>query len=237
MLPAQPNQSIIDGLNVLQELAIQPEPVSGKALSQELGLETTKVNRILKTFEHLGLAYKTNSRKYTGGPGMHVLAAQSLFASGLIQAAFHVLAELHQYKKVVALGVLWRDMVSYLYHWHPGISATEAIGRNALFPADKSSIGIALLAAKPAAEVNTIYAKKEPAGNTRNDLFEKLTLTRQRGYGEAQNQGSRSLALTIGQPPFAGIALSGDIPQPSTSGYLDILEKSANTIEKNIKKS
>src|SRR4051812_48324405 len=32
MLPAQPNQSLIDGLSVLQALAVSTEPVGGRAL-------------------------------------------------------------------------------------------------------------------------------------------------------------------------------------------------------------
>ena len=93
-LPAQPVKGLQDGIIVLQQLANMREPVSGLELSRELGIEKTRVNRILKTLTSLGIAYRTGSRKYTSGPGMHVLAAQSLAASGLFRASIKHLEEL-----------------------------------------------------------------------------------------------------------------------------------------------
>src|SRR5258706_11898625 len=113
MLPAQPNQSLIDGLTVLQALAVSTEPVGGRALARELGLEATRVNRLLKTLAYLGMARQTPKRKYLPGPAMHVLSAQSLFGSGLIRRALPVLENLQQSGHVVALGVLWRGPVCY----------------------------------------------------------------------------------------------------------------------------
>ena len=86
-LNAQPNQSLIDGIATLQALAMSPEPIGSRELARQLGIDSTKVNRLLKTLAYLGIARQTANRKYTAGPGMHVLAAQSLFASGLIRRA------------------------------------------------------------------------------------------------------------------------------------------------------
>ena len=98
-LPAQPVKGLQDGIIVMQQLANMREPVSGLELSRELGIEKTRVNRILKTLTYLGIAYRTASRKYASGPGMHVLAAQSLAASGLFRASVKHLEELDKRQK------------------------------------------------------------------------------------------------------------------------------------------
>ena len=82
---AQPNQSLIDGIAVLQALAVSPDPVGGRELARRLGFEPTRVNRLLKTLAYLNIARQTADRRYAPGPGMTVLAAQSLFASQFIQ--------------------------------------------------------------------------------------------------------------------------------------------------------
>jgi len=91
MLPAQPNQSLIDGLACLQQLASEREPVGGRELARDLGLEPTRVHRLLRTLAHLGLAQQDAQRRYRPGPGIHVLAAQAMFGSGLLRRALPVL--------------------------------------------------------------------------------------------------------------------------------------------------
>ncbi|NUQ01597.1 MAG: helix-turn-helix domain-containing protein, partial [Armatimonadetes bacterium] len=149
MLPAQPNQSLIDGLACLQALAGEARPLGVTELGRRLGLETTRVHRLLRTLAHLGLVRQNAARKYEVGPAIHVLSAQSMFASGLLRRALGPLEGLQTTGHAVALGVLWRDSVSYLYHREPGMNAAEALGRVGLFPADQSSIGLVLLAAQP----------------------------------------------------------------------------------------
>src|SRR5262245_29763060 len=103
MLPAQPNQSLIDGLACLQALASSSEAVGNRELARALGLEPTRVNRLLKTLAHLGLAEQDAQRRYRPGPAIHVLAAQSLFGSKLIRRAIGPLEELHRFGLIVAL--------------------------------------------------------------------------------------------------------------------------------------
>ena len=124
-LNAQPNKSLIDGITTLQALATSPDPVGSRELARRLDIDPVKVNRLLKTLAYLGIARQTADRKYTAGPGMHVLAAQSLFASGLIRHALPVLENLRRFGHTVALGVLWQDNVSYLFHAPPGIEASR----------------------------------------------------------------------------------------------------------------
>src|SRR3569832_995305 len=125
---AQPNQSLIGGITTLQALATSPEPVGCRGLARRLHADPTKLNRLLRTLANLGIARQTANRKYTAGPGMHVLAAQSLFASGLIRRALPELEALRRFGHTVALGVLWGDNVSYLFFVPPGIVALCGLG-------------------------------------------------------------------------------------------------------------
>src|SRR3569832_2831769 len=126
---AQPNQSLIEGITTLQALATSPEPVGCRELARRLQADPTKINRLLKTLAYLGIARQTANRKYTAGPGMHVLAAQSLFASVLIRRALPELEALRRFGHTVALGVLLGVNVSYLFHAPPGIVASRGRGR------------------------------------------------------------------------------------------------------------
>lgn len=214
MLPAQPNRSLIDGLTCLQALAGHRSPVGSRALARESGLEPTRVNRLLKTLAHLGMAQQIEDRRYISGPGMHVLAAMSLFGSGLVRQALGPLEALHRFGLTVALGVLWRDQVSYLYHGEPGMTAAMALGRVGLFPATRSSIGLVLLCRETDEQVRSLFDGREIAGfpGGVNALLATLGEVRLRGYarvdGEAE-PGHVSLAVPVGEDPYAAIAIAG----------------------------
>jgi DNA-binding IclR family transcriptional regulator len=141
----------------LQAVAGSESPVGSRQLARELGLEPTRVNRLLKTLAALGLIAQTAGRRYAAGPGIHILAAQSLYASGLIRYALPVLESLHDTGYLVAMGVLWRDKVSYLYHAAPGTPSIEAVGTRGFFPAMESGIGRLLTAYEPLEHIDTIY--------------------------------------------------------------------------------
>ncbi|MDU0354753.1 helix-turn-helix domain-containing protein [Paraglaciecola aquimarina] len=61
---AQLNQSLIDGIATLQELALSSDPIGCRALARRLNMDPTRVNRLLQTLEHIGIARKTAKRKY-----------------------------------------------------------------------------------------------------------------------------------------------------------------------------
>ncbi len=234
--PAQPNQSLIDGLTVLQALAVSQGPVGGRALARELNLEPTRVNRLLKTLAYLGMARQTPDRKYLPGPGMHVLAAQSLYGSGLVRRAIPVLERLAQFGRVVALGVLWRDQVSYLYHWEKGLLSVQAVGRLNVYPASMSSIGRVIMARLPESAVRELYAGRDiplfPGGI--EDLLHALRREREQGYAfvvQRPEPFSSSLAVPLGEPPFAGIALGGGVPPEKVAEYVVELKNAAREIE------
>ncbi len=208
--PAQPVKGLIDGLAVLQALAIATCPVSGAHLARILGFERTRVNRILKTLASQGIAYQTSDRKYMSGAGMHVLAAQSLFGSGLIQRSLPFLEKMGGTDHVVALGVLWKTTVSYLYHRLPGMNHYEALGRLVLYPATESSVGMALLAERSDKEINSLYSGRDIPGygNDINRLFFDIMEVRRQGYSHVTVY-DHSMAVAVGSPAYAAIAISG----------------------------
>ena len=229
---AQPNQSLIDGIATLQALASAPEPIGCRELARQLDANPTRVNRLLKTLAYLGIARQTADRKYTAGPGMHVLAAQSLFASGLIRRALPVLEDLRRFGHTVAMGVLWNDSVSYLFHAPPGIEAAKGLGRIGLLPATTSGIGIVLLSQMSDDEVRELYEGVDipmfPAGI--ESLLATLVQTREQGYARvhvADDRDHHIVAIAMGDPVHAGIAMSGWIPEAATAELVAALRQAA----------
>jgi DNA-binding IclR family transcriptional regulator len=229
---AQPNQSLIDGILTLQALASAPEPVGCRELARQLGANTTRVNRLLKTLAYMGIVRQTSDRKYAPGPGMHVLAAQSLFASGLIRRALPELERLRRFGHTVAMGVLWNDSVSYLFHAPPGIEAARGLGRIGLLPATTSGIGIMLLSQLPDEEVHELYDDREIPmfPNGIESLLAKLAVTREQGYARvhvADDRDHHVVAVATGAPVVAGLAMSGWIPEAATAELVDALRAAA----------
>jgi len=234
-LNSQPNQSLIDGIATLQALATSSEPAGCRELARRLDIDPTKVNRLLKTLAYLGIARQTADRKYAPGPGMHVLAAQSLFASGLIRRALPVLEALRRFGHTVALGVLWEKNVSYLFHAPPGVEASHGLGRIGLLPATTSGIGMVLLSEHEDQEVRELYADADipqfPGGI--EQLLAKLDEVRRLGYARVHVADARDhhvIAVSTGDPAHAGVAVSGWIPEAATPPIVEALQAAAAEI-------
>lgn len=232
---AQPNHSLIDGIRTLQALAVAPEPIGCRALARQLGLDTSKVNRLLRTLAYLGIASQTANRKYTPGPGMHVLAAQSLFASGLIRRGLPALERLRRFGHTVAMAVLWNDTVSYLYHAPPGVDSAQAVARIGVLPACTSGIGMALLARLPDEELTRIYTDRDIPGYPGGlpALLERLEEVRQDGFIRfrgSTGEDRHTIAIAVGNPAYAGIGLSGWLPEAATPNLLAALKAAADQI-------
>ncbi len=231
---AQPNQSLIDGITVLQALAISTNPVGCRELARRVGLETTRVNRLLKTLSYLGIARQTPDRKYRAGSGMTVLAAQSLFASGLLRRALPALEGLRHFGHTVAMGVRWRDNVSYLFHAPPNMPATDALGRIGLYPATRGGIGMVLLAAITDEEVAEIYEGEDiPGYASLSALTDALAAIREQGFVRLKvhdEPEQHTVAITVGQTAYAAIGFSGWIPEAAMPQMLDQLHRAAEQI-------
>jgi DNA-binding IclR family transcriptional regulator len=240
--PAQPNQSLIDGLACLQALASHGQPVGSRELGRMLGLEPTRVNRLLKTLAFVGLAQQDSNRKYLPGPGIHALAAQSLRGSGLIRRALGPLESLFDLDLQVAMGVLWGDQVCYLYLHSPGESAAEGIAQSSLYPAAWSGLGQALLADLTDDDIRSLYAEGRhlvaPTGPAvtlegDNGLLAQLTQVRKQGYAVPQTlegEGVRTLGLTLANDQ-AAIGLAGRFTDRRIPTILRRLEAVARTID------
>jgi DNA-binding IclR family transcriptional regulator len=212
MLPAQPNQSLIGGLDCLQAVITAGEPIGSRDVARRLGLEHTRVSRLLGTLKHLGLVEQTPDRKYRPGPGVHLLSAQSLHASGLLRAALPHLDQFRDERLLVAMGVLWGGQVCYLLHGRSDQPLGERLSAHEPHPAHRSIIGLAMLAALSDGALRR--ALKEdfelPAGGIRA-LRDDIRRTREQGYAMRDAAGQVGLAVTVGAPPVAAISLTGHI--------------------------
>ena len=229
----QLNQSLIDGIATLQELALSPEPIGCRELARRLDMEPTRVNRLLQTLDYIGIAHKTPKRKYTSGSGMHVLSAQSMFASGLLQNAISSLETLKKFNQTVALGMLWRDHVSYLFHCLPGMSSTEALGRIGVFPATKGGVGMALLAQWSDEEISNLYENKELEGyDSVEALLQVIQQIREKGFAYIKtNDIDYTIAIAVGKPAFCAIGISGNLSSSSVDEIVQALHEVAQKIE------
>lgn len=242
---AQANQSIIDGISVLQALATSEKPVGSRELARRLGMENTRVNRLLKTLASIGVVEQNVGRKYGPGPGMHVLATQSLYASGLLRNAIKPLEKLAYFGHTVALGVLWQDSVSFLYHARPGMSSSEGIGRIGLRDATTSGIGMALLALQPEEKVVHTYEGRDIPGYSEGleSLFKDLREISRKGYARVEvhpehaarlGKPVHTIAVPVGHPVSSAIAVSGWIPEANVSGIVEALRQARQEIEAGI---
>lgn len=184
-------------------------PVGSRELARRLGQDHTRVNRIISTLAYTGLAEQTADRKYIAGPGLLVLAGLSLRSSALYRCAMPHLEELGVATGYqVALGIRWRTNVSYLYHGHAQEHAALGIVSEGLYPADRSSIGLVLLSQLTPQEITELY-QGSSAGLLRTPdmktLFDRVKLAKSAGYAIASN--ARSIAVALGKPAVAGIAL------------------------------
>lgn len=203
-LPAQPNKSLIEGLEVLLALVQRGESVGVRELARELGMTPTRLQRYVATLAHLGFASRGEDRRYGPGPGVHVLSAMSLSASGLAGRALEVLPDLNDLGVIVALGMLWRRTVSYVYFSRPGTPVARSLGNDSGWPAKESVIGMLLLAHAPGSVLESDFAGE--AG----ELAPILSEIRERGYSRLEHaKGEISLAVPVGSPPIAGLAVSG----------------------------
>jgi len=237
---SQLNLSLIDGIEVLQGLASFDGPVGCRELARYLELDTTRVNRLLRTLAFVGFARQTEDRKYTTGPAMLVLAAQGLFASGVTQNAIKPLEELRAYGLVVAMGVLWRDKVTYLYHSLPNMGTESPLGRLGYFPATECGVGMSLLAELEDAEITHLYSGKEIPGypdgfdslmkcikEIRDNKFVRI----ETHYKTHLPHHTVSLAVNVKGAMHSAIALSGWIPEDATDGLIKSLNQIASDIE------
>lgn len=214
--PAQPNQSIIAGIQILQEVVSAPGPIGVQELSNRLGVEVTKVSRLLGTLAFIGMVEQRSDRKYQPGPAVHIFAAQAMTGSHLLAAALPHLKELHADGIGVTIGHLWRDQNCYLFHADPEDTFEQGLGRTGLLPVNMSSSGMILLAfSEHGLSADDLLRLSIPGFNTESgarQLMAAFDGFRSQGFSVIHFPiGTISVGLPIGFPPVAGIALARDI--------------------------
>lgn len=221
-MPAQPNQSLADGVALLGVLCSGNGSIGSRELARQMGWEPTRANRLLGTLRDLGLAEQDAERRYRPGPGVHLLAAQCLHGSGLLAAAIPVIRELRQPTLGFAMGVLWQGKVCYLLHAGAGKPIEEGMRRSNLFPADESSIGMMLEAAT--------------SGPTRTPAAE-IAAIRARGFAIQRNTDGRTGSVAVAipgateqAPPVAALATMADYTRHPPEELATLLQPAAVAI-------
>ena len=204
-MSSQPNQSLIDGITCLQSLASSNRPVKSRELARELGLNHTRVNRLLRTLKSIDLAVQDHQRSYLPGPGVHVLASLSMNSSPLFKSVMPVVEELLPAPYLVAVGALWRDKVTYLFHAERMKSAASGIASFPVHDAATSSIGQMLLA-----EESDESVERRLGSERFERLLPKLHKIRKDGFNVRHDPdtGEYSIAVPVHKPALAGVAFS-----------------------------
>lgn len=225
-MPAQPNQSLADGVALLGVLCSRDGAIGSRELARQMGWEPTRANRLLGTLRDLGLAEQDAERRYRPGPGVHLLAAQCLHGSGLLAAAMPVIRELRQDGIGFAVGVLWQGKVCYLLRAMAGRPIEEGMQRSSLYPAEQSSIGMVLEAAAPGA------VRTAP---------EEIAAIRARGYAIQRNPDGRTGSVAVAipgasaqAPPVAAIAAMADYARHPATALADLLRPAAADIARRL---
>lgn len=227
--PAQPNQSLIDGLEVLRALAMAHAPVGSREVARQLKLEPTRANRLLKTLASIGIADQTSDRRYRPGPGMHMLAAQSLRGSGLLRVAVPLLQSMARPGLVVAMGTVWRGQVCYLYHASIDTAPADAIGHRPAFPAWQSGVGVAALSSLPVDQVRE-HLRSIDSRAEREQLKSLVAKARDQRFAYVE-QTEQRIGLAVGIPQTGvAVGVSGRIDTSQITPLVQQLNRIANTL-------
>ena len=235
-VPAQPNASLINGIACFQEVIAAGEPVGSREVARRTDMSPTKVNRILGTLGMLGLVSQAADRKYIPGPGVHVLAAQSMGASRLLPAAMPVLMDLRAEGFTVSLGVLWQDKVCHLLSERISQSTDQALQVPGIVPANSSSVGIALMAARDIDPRAWTWPDMSALQEHPDGVPGAVAEARLEGYAVRRYTGGElSLGVAIGEPAMAGLAVSARrIGEEYIPEIVQLLRASAARIEKRL---
>jgi DNA-binding IclR family transcriptional regulator len=211
-MSTQSNKSIKDGFSLLYEVAGNRQARGCRELARDLGMETSRVNRLCRTMTEIGILRQDSTRKYSAGPGIHALSAQSLYSSRLVQAAGSIFSKYSDHNYLLALGTLWLDRVNYLFYLRPDQSSWEGISGYPLVEAELSSIGQVLLSAKPHEEIKVLFSNRPVVGEISfSSLINNINAARQDGYAACLHNNPvphYSIAMPLPGIPDTGIAVS-----------------------------
>lgn len=219
---------------MLRCLSSSSEPLTGVSIARKLNLSPVRVSRLLTTLSWMGVVHRDKSRRYSPGAGIHALATQNLAASGLLRRVIKYTAPLLDSPYTVAAGVLWRDLVTFLYFRDVNdATAIEGV-RQWITPATVSSIGMVLLANRSDQEILSLYGDRTDIPGlykTTDDLMRAIQNIRQSDHAAVRWPTHTSLAVAVGFPPYTALAVSGFNAQEEERYYLNLLKEAAKAIE------
>lgn len=228
--PAQQNNSLIRGIECLQTLISRRQPIGSSEMARRLHIQQSTASRLLGTLACIGMAERGADGKYRPGPGVHVLAAQSLRGSPLLAVGLPHLEALRRAFSVVSLGVLWGHQVCYLYHARPEVDSP--LGSHQLAAAHNSSIGIWCASRLASDALEEIGRALQHEKKTSTEPFEEAVASARR-TGHAQlSFGGRitSLAVGVGDPDVAALAVSGRFKPEMIPVHLEKIRAAAAAI-------
>ncbi len=221
-MSSQPNQSLIDGLSVLQLLAASKEPLGSRETGRLLDLNSVRANRLLKTLADIGLASQNQKKKYSIGPGIHTLTAQALFGSKILNQALPLIKQIKFPKFTVALGVFWNGYVTYLFHGKADEPIENSLGRIGLTSSFNTVMGRLMLSYEEDSKIDHLYKLIEPE-LSKKEVKQFVKQVRKDNYYIKKTDGSYNIAVPIGKPAAMGIALAGIPNEEAPQPYLDEL--------------
>lgn len=237
LFPRQPNQSLVDGLRVLQFAMMRGGVIGVTEVAEELEMEVTRSHRLLRTLAATGYLRHVKGRKYASGPAVPILAAQSMQATGFAQHIFPILNELHESTgMLLAYGLLWERFVTYLYHAFPDVHGEGAVAGHPLFQATDSRLGLVMLASLEESEVRRIYeGHPTPGFRSMDQLLAKLRSINEKGYnyGITNDKGDHTVAIRFENNPCAAIGIAGKIRSSEAPRWAERLREVTRAIESN----
>jgi DNA-binding IclR family transcriptional regulator len=207
--------------------------VGCRDLARILDLDPARVNRLLMTFEEEGILIKNAKKKYLPGPGIYVLSAQCLQHSVLMNQVFKAIESLPVKKYTLAFGFLWQTYITYLFHGVPGSGLSKGMHKTNAYYALDSSIGQILLAYNNKSELEEIFGKEELKKFEFNQEYKNKLISQDYCtlIREDKKPKIYSIATTIKNYPFAGVAITNVEVSVKESEVIEELFQIKNTIE------
>jgi IclR family transcriptional regulator, pca regulon regulatory protein len=194
------------GLSVIRSFGSHGSQMTLAEVARASGLSRATARRLLITLEELGYARRVNDR-FALTPRVLDLGYAYLSSFALPQLALPYLEQLsEEVHEASSVGVLDATEVVYVARVPANRVMTVSIGLGTKFPAYRTSLGRALLAALPDEEVATIWEmsdRREPTPRTVTELeglLRHLETVRERGYALVDQElelGVRSIAAPL----------------------------------------
>jgi DNA-binding IclR family transcriptional regulator len=169
-----------------------------------MGMNATRVNRLLMSMASLGLTMQDDQRRYLPGPNILVLTAQMIRGSSIFGKVLPQLDALAPKDIRVALGVLWENRVVYIYHSKPGALAYQALADSPSWPVHESIIGTVLLANRSDEEIRALCAP-----NDVEEFLAHVAMVRANGVAVWHRSDGRVAMGVPMQGYSAGLAFTG----------------------------